>query len=76
MCETIQDTFYNNFVTGEPLHLVYPPMLDVVSHLPYVFVNETLNIRIPFSSRPEPDDDQVPISPTFLQAAFLYKSVF
>ena len=59
MCETIQETFYNNFVTGEPLQLVYPPMLDVVDHLPYVFVNETLNIRIPFSSRPKPDDDQL-----------------
>ena len=59
MCETIQGTFYNNFVTGEPLQLVYPPMLDVVSHFPYVFVNETLNIRIPFSSRPEPAEDQL-----------------
>jgi hypothetical protein len=66
MCETIQTTtgtdkitLFNNFVSGEPLKLVYPPMLDVFSHLPYEFVNQSLLIQIPFSSKPAPDDYQL-----------------
>ena len=63
ICETIQTaddvTLFNNFVSGEPLQLVYPPMLDVFSHPQYEFVNQSLLIQIPFSSKPAPQEYQL-----------------
>ena len=65
MCESIQvesgsnRTLFSSDVAGEPLQIVFPPMLNVVSHAPFVFTNASLVIDVLFSSRPAPSDDQL-----------------
>lgn len=75
-CEAIQteadsgETFFRNFVTSDPIRVVYPPMLNVVSHPPYIFVNRSLLIEVPFAAKPGPQNDQYTwtIRPTFTDA--------
>ena len=65
VCESVQveagsnQTLFSSFVSGDPLQVVFPPMLNVISHPPYVFTNESLTIDVLFSSRPAPNYDQM-----------------
>ena len=51
--------FFEEKIESDPISLIYGPIFDVVSHVDYVYVNESIILPISFLAKPMPNIERI-----------------